>query len=153
MIPMTDAAARRRRWISYAACVWAVLFAAPHTWWALGIPAGFPGGAANHHLMMTSTWRYVYDVIVVILSAVAVLITLTLLRPPRQVVGRWISHTAAWIASGMLTLRGVAGMVHDGAADPVWWPTFLLGGILLGSVAWLARADKSFPFRQPEQMR
>ena len=129
-----------RRWISYAACVWAVLFAAPHTWWALGISAGFPGGAANHHLLMTSAGRYIFDVIVVILSAVAVLITLTLLRPPRLVVRRWLPHTSAWIASGMLTLRGVAGLLIDGASDLIWWPTFLLGGILLGSVAWLARA-------------
>lgn len=140
---MTDAAARHRRWISYAACVWAILFAAPHTWWALGIPAGFPGGEANHRLMMTSAWRYIYDVIVIILSALAVLITLTLLRPPHQVVRRWVPHTAAWIASGMLTLRGVAGLVVDRASDLIWWPTFLLGGILLGSVAWLARVPES----------
>src|SRR5687768_13086224 len=63
--------ARHQRWISYAACVWAVLFAAPHIWWALGIPAGFPGGPAGHQLMMTSAWRYIYDVIVIILSALA----------------------------------------------------------------------------------
>jgi hypothetical protein len=43
----------------------------------------------------------------------------------------------------MLTLRGVAGLVVDGASDLVWWPTFLIGGILFGSVAWLARATKT----------
>jgi len=139
---MTDAAMRHRRWISYAACAWAILFAAPHTWWALGIPAGFPGGEAGHRLMMTSAWRYIYDVIVIIMSALAVLIALTLLQPPHQIVRRWVPYTAAWIACGMLTLRGVAGMVVDGASDPVWWPTFLVGGILLGMVAWLARTPK-----------
>jgi hypothetical protein len=131
-----------RRWISYAACGWAVLFAAPHAWWALGLPYGFPGGEASHTLMMNSPWRYLFDVIVVILSVLAVLITLTLLRPPEQVVRRRIPFAGAWIASGMLTLRGVAGMVVDGASDPVWWPTFLLGGVLLGGVAWLARVPK-----------
>lgn len=131
-----------QRWISYAACVWAILFAAPHVWWALGIPTGFPGGPAGHRLMMGSAWRYIYDVIVIILSLLAVLITLTLLRPPHLVVRRWVPHAAAWIACGMLTLRGVAGLVVDGASDPVWWPTFLLGGILLGAVAWLARAPR-----------
>lgn len=50
---------------------------------------------------------------------------------------------AAWIACGMLTLRGVAGLVVDGASDPVRWPTFLIGGVLFGSVAWLARATKA----------
>ncbi len=133
------ASANYRRWISYAACGWAVLFAAPHLWWALGIPTGFPGGPAGHQLMMSSAWRYIYDVIVVILSVLAVLITLALLRPPHLVTRRWVPHTAAWIACGMLTLRGVAGMLVDGASDPVWWPTFLLGGILLGAVAWMAR--------------
>jgi hypothetical protein len=63
-----------RRWISYSASAWAVLFAAPHTWWALGISAGFPGGEANHQLMMTSAWRYVFDVVVILLSVTAVLV-------------------------------------------------------------------------------
>jgi len=139
---MTALAATRRRWISYAACVWAVLFAAPHAWWALGIPFGFPGGEANHQLMMSSAWRYIYDVIVVVLSVVAILISLTLLKPPHEVVRRWVPHTAAWIACGMLTLRGVAGMIVDGTSDPIWWPTFLVGGILLGAVAWSARIPK-----------
>ena len=85
---MTALAATRRRWISYAACAWAVLFAAPHAWWALGIPYGFPGGEANHQLMMSSAWRYIYDVIVVVLSVVAILISLTLLKPPHEIVRR-----------------------------------------------------------------
>ena len=33
---------------------------------------------------------------------------------------------------------GVAGMIVDGASDPIWWPAFLVGGILLGGVAWMA---------------
>lgn len=144
-----EAAARHRRWISYAACLWAILFAAPHTWWALGIPLGFPGGETSYHMMFSSTWRYIYDVIVIVLSAMAVLIALTLLQPPERVVRRWIPYTAAWIACGMLTLRGVAGMVVDGASDPFWWPTFLLGGLLLGRVAWLARIPTSVTAASP----
>jgi hypothetical protein len=130
-----------RRWVTCAACAWAVLFAAPHIWWALGFPWGFPGGEANHRLMVT-TWRYIYDVIVILLSMAAFLISVTLQRPPEKVARRWVPHAAAWIACGMLTLRGVAGLVVDGASDPVWWPTFLVGGILLGAVAWLARVPK-----------
>ena len=127
------------RWISYAACVWAIAFAAPHTWWALGISAGFPGGESSYRFFMSSTWRYVFDVIVVLLCVLAVLVALTLLRPPAQIVRRWIPRTAAWIACAMLSLRGLAGMVVDGSSDPVWWPTFLAGGILFGAVAWVAR--------------
>jgi hypothetical protein len=134
--------ARYRRWLSVAACIWAVLFAAPHTWWALGIPDGFPGGEKSHRLMMSSTWRYIFDVVVIVLSILMFAITVTLLRPPGTVVRRWIPHTAAWIGSGMLLLRGLAGMVVDGARDPIWWPTFLVGGILLAGVAWSARAAR-----------
>jgi hypothetical protein len=114
-----------------------------HAWWALGIPAGFPGGEASYHRFMSSTWRYRYDVAVVALSAVGVLVVLRLLRTAGGGGRRWIPHAAAWIASGALTLRGIAGLVVDGAADPVWWPTFLAGGILFGCVAWLARAPRS----------
>jgi hypothetical protein len=142
---MNDAVPRYRRWITWASCAWAILFAAPHTWWALGNSAGFPGGEANHQLMMRSAWRYAYDVIVIALSVLAVLIALKLLRPPHQLRRRWIPYSAAWIACGMLTLRGVAGMVVDGSSDPIWWPTFLVGGILFGAVAWLARVPDSAP--------
>lgn len=139
---MPIAATPGKRWITYAASAWAALFAAPHVWWALGISAGFPGGEANHRLMMTTPWRYAYDIIVVLLSILAILIARTLQQPPNKVVHRWVSHSAAWIACGLLTLRGVAGLVVDGASDPVWWPTFLVGGILFGAVAWLARVPK-----------
>jgi hypothetical protein len=128
-----------RRLISYATCIWAAGFAAPHTWWALGYATGFPGGPANHHLMMTTGWRYAFDVVVIALSLVAVVLTLVLLRPTALVAGRAMLHAATWIGAGMLFVRGVAGLVVDGTSDPIWWPTFLLGGVLLGSVAWLAR--------------
>jgi hypothetical protein len=89
--------------------------------------------------MMTSAWRYLYDVIVILLCVIALLVSLALLRPPDTVTRRWIPQTAAWIACGMLSARGMAGLVIDGVSDPVWWPTFLVGGISFGTVAWLAR--------------
>jgi hypothetical protein len=92
--------------------------------------------------MMTSSWRYIFDVIVVVLSITTVLIVLTLQRPPDKVIRRWIPYAAAWIGSGLLTLRGLAGLVVDGASDLVWWPTFLVGGILLGAVACNARSSE-----------
>jgi hypothetical protein len=140
--------AHRFRWINYAACLWALLFAAPHVWWALGFSAGFPGGRANHHLMMT-TWRYFFDVVVILLSIIAILVALALIGIWGRTIPRWILRTMAWIASAMLTSRGVAGLVVDGASDPVWWPTFLLGGILFASVAWLARPPKQTTNLQP----
>ena len=130
---------RWKRWLAYGTWAWAILFAAPRACWALGIPAGFPGGAAHHRVMFTSIWRYTVDLIVIVICAMTVLIVLTLQRPPEQVTRRWIPYSVAWFGSGPLTLRGVAGLVVDGSSDPIWWPTFLVGGVLLGSVAWNAR--------------
>ena len=128
-----------RRWINYAACVWSALFAAPHIWWALGIPFGFPGGQKNHQILISSTWRYVFDLVVILLSALAVVVALTLTRPSINSLPRRLAYIAAWIACGMLTLRGVAGFIYDGLSDPIWNPTFFIGGVLFGAVAWSAR--------------
>lgn len=133
------ASGRLRRWISYAACGWVALFAAPHAWWALGFTAGFPGGAASYQAFMSSRWRYLYNLEVIVLGGVAVVVTLQLLRSNNEA-RRRVLRTVVWIASGALTLRGVAGLVVDRASDPIWWPTFLVGGVLFGGVAWLARA-------------
>lgn len=132
----------RPRWIHYAASAWAVLFAAPHVWWALGVPAGFPGGRANHQLMMT-TWRYNYDLVVIALCVIAVFVALAPVQPWGKKVPRRLHRAMAWVACAMLTVRGVAGLIVDGASDPVWWPTFLTGGILFGAVAWVARSPRS----------
>ena len=130
----------RVRVAGYAACLWSVRFAAPHAWWALGIPAGFPGGEASYHRFMGSAWRYWYDVAVVVLCVVAIRITFRLVRAVEPVARHRGLRGALWLASGALTLRGVAGLVVDGASDPVWWPMFLTGGILFGSVARLTAA-------------
>src|SRR4029434_6823526 len=91
----------RGRWINYAACLWALLFAAPHVWWALGFPAGFPGGLArgraNHQLMMT-TWRYYFDVAVIFLSLLAIFVALALIRTWGRIIPLWILPTMALLA-------------------------------------------------------
>jgi len=89
---------------------------------------------------MTSWWRYLYDVIVVLLSLLGAVIALALLRRSHARLHRWF-RALAWIAAGLLTLRGVAGLIVDGTDDPIWWPTFLIGGLLFGGVARLSRPD------------
>lgn len=89
--------------------------------------------------MFSSTWRYLFDILVVVLSAAAVAVSVTLLRSSARGARWWILRSAAWIGAVMLLLRGVAGMIVDGTSDLIWWPTFLVGGLLLSSVAWLAR--------------
>jgi len=124
----------RQRWVHYAAFAWALLFAAPHTWWALGFPFGFPGGPASHHLLMSSWWRYLYDLVLILLSILGAIVALAL-RAPAQTRLYRVFRLLAWTAAGLLTVRGVAGLVVDGASDPVWWPTFLVGGLLFAGVA------------------
>ena len=131
------------RWVDVAAVAWAVLFAAPHMWWALGVTAGFPGGEESYTRFMSSTWRFVSDLLVVALSLLAALVVVALARPAGRTPRRWLPQTMAWIACGMLSLRGLAGLVVDGTSDLIWWPTFLLGGVLFGVVAWRARAPRT----------
>ncbi len=143
---MTSPPDRRRAWLVAAASVWVLCFAAPHVWWALGIPAGFPGGAASYDRFMGSTWRYWYNVAVVAACALALGLLWRLRRPAvaRGPGARWARRGVA-LGSGALVLRGVAGLVVDGPRDLVWWPTFLAGGLLLGSVAWTARGAATRP--------
>ena len=124
------------RWVHYAASAWAVIFAAPHVWWALGVSAGFPGGPANHRLLMT-TWRYHYDVVVIALSVLALLVALAPIQRWGDRVPQRVIRTMAWVAGAMLTLRGVAGLIVDGFSDLVWSPLFLVGGLLFDTIAWI----------------
>jgi hypothetical protein len=123
-----------REAIHYAATAWAVLFAAPHLWWALGVPAGFPGGRAGHDLMM-ATWRFYFNAGVIGLSVLAALVALALIKPWGDAIPRGILRAMACAAACLLTLRGLAGLVADGVSDPLWWPTFLVGGLLFGAIA------------------
>ena len=88
---------------------------------------------------MTSRWRYLYDVLVILLSILGAVVALAL-RPSGRAKLRPFFSALAWIAAGLLTARGTAGLVVDGAADPIWWPTFLVGGLLFGRVAQRSRA-------------
>jgi hypothetical protein len=129
-----------RRWVCYAAASWAALFAAPHAWWALGVKAGFPGGDLGYDRFMAAGWRYWYDVAVVALSITAVVVAASLRKPSAHHAQRQrVVRVAAWLGASALLVRGLAGMLVDGRADPVWWPTFLLGGLLFAGAACLAR--------------
>jgi hypothetical protein len=135
-MPRPSPALRRA---SIAACIWSILFAAPHIWWAAGIPFGFPGGRAAHAFMFSSAWRTAYDLLVVALSALAAFIAIRLgrERPSQQSV----LTALAWAAAGILGLRGIAGLIADGFADPIWSPAFTIGGILFAWLAWRARRE------------
>ena len=126
--------------LCFAAATWATLFATPHVLWAMGIPAFFPGGAESYHRFMSSSWRYWYDVAVLGCALLGAAVALELARPAwsarrdRHWGRREVARRLAAIAAIALLLRGMAGLVVDGRADPIWWPTFLLGGILFGTL-------------------
>jgi len=132
-----------RRLITYAVCVWAVSFGAPHIWWALGIRAGFPGGDRSYELFMAATWRVIFNLTVIVLCVATIVIALMLQRPRHQLARRWIPLTIAWVGAVMLLLRGVAGMIVDGVTDPIWWPAFLVGGLLMAAMSWTAQRDSA----------
>ena len=123
-------------WAGAAAGAWTVLFAAPHVWWLLGVSAGFPGGADDHDAALDSAWFLLYDLFVLVLCAVGVLVALVTAGLLGRSVPRRLPRALAWLAAAVLTARGVAGLVADGRSDLVWWPTFLLGGVLYGLTAW-----------------
>jgi hypothetical protein len=129
-------------WLAYATCTWTAIFAAPHIWWALGSPFGFPGGEASYRIFMSATWRIVYDWVVVLLSFMGFGVALALVRSWGHAIPQRLLHTLAWLGFGVLTLRGVAGLAVDGLADPVWSPGFLVGGLLFGGLAWRAHVTK-----------
>ena len=130
--------ATTRRAVTWTACAWAVVFGAPHLWWALGVPYGFPGGQASYDFFMSSAWRVVYDWVVVVMSALAVAIALELQKPPEKVRRRRIPLGLAWFACGILLLRGIAGAIVDGRGDLVWNPLFLAGGVAMGALAFVS---------------
>lgn len=129
-------------WLGYGASGWAVVFAVPHVWWALGVPAGFPGGEASYRTFMSSRWLYLYNLTVIALSVAAVVLTLKLIHSSGESRRRRMMRSAIWLGSGALLVRGIAGLLVDGMSDPVWWPTFLVGGVLFGAVAWFTRQSE-----------
>ena len=98
-------------------------------------------------MVMASGWRVVYFWVVNVCCVLGVLVPLSLLKSPDGQARRWIPRTLAWCAAVLLTLRGVAGFIFDRSlAGYGWDATFLVGGILFASVAWLARkAPQSAP--------
>jgi hypothetical protein len=92
---------------------------------------------------MMTTWRYYFDVAVILLCALAVCVALAPIQQSGALIPRRLLRVMAYTASAMLGLRALAGMIVDGASDPIWWPTFLAGGILFGGVAFTHPNEKT----------
>ncbi|MBA2277702.1 MAG: DUF3995 domain-containing protein [Chloroflexia bacterium] len=141
-------------WAAYAAAAWALIFAAPHFWWALGVSWAFPGDAEVFERAFDRTWWLVYDLVVGLLCLVGAGVVLALVQPwGRALPTRFarLVRPAAWSGSVLLLLRGALGVASmlwsllSGASDEfhpwsyVIEPWFLVGGILFGLAACFSR--------------
>jgi hypothetical protein len=80
---------------------------------------------------------------VILLCVLAVGVALAPVQKWGALIPRRLLRVMAYTASAMLGLRGLAGMIVDGLSDLVWWPTFLLGGILFGAIAYMHSKEKT----------
>jgi len=142
-------------WAGYAACVWALVFAAITFYWAAGGTAGGDtiGPAitnmARDPAFIAALWG------IGALKLLGGLLALALVRPWGRVLPRWMLLTAAWGGGILMVLYGGASWVQEGlmvsgviripaGLGPtaarwhvlLWDPWWLLGGILFIIAAW-----------------
>lgn len=146
------------RWAGYAACAWAVAFAAISFYWAAGGTIGVNTNApaiTTHVLARDPSWIAIMWGAGV-LKVIAGLLALALVRPWGRAIPHWLLLTAAWGAVAImgvyeggasliqhaLMVAGVIGTPEGlGATSARWhlllWdPWWLIGGILFGIAAW-----------------
>ncbi|MGH2542164.1 MAG: DUF3995 domain-containing protein [Ardenticatenaceae bacterium] len=148
---------RSLAWAAYAACGWTLGYTALKLYWAVGGTAlrstiGFPDEVWQEpSFIAIGLWG------TVALGLFGAAVALALARPWGARTIRWLLLTAAWGASALLLLRGVAGIVQgilaltgaltipeSVARSVIYWdflfysPYFLVWGILWAAAAWWA---------------
>ncbi len=137
---------------AYAACAWAVVFAAASFYWAAGGTVGADTvGSVITRLPGIVALLWVTGA----LKVIGALLALALVRPWGRVLPRWLLLTLSWAGGVGLTAYGaiplvvnglmVAGVLHvPGPVDWtlirwhvfLWDPWWLLGGLLFVAAAW-----------------
>lgn len=119
----------------YTACVWALIFAAAHIYWAIGGTVGLQGHGMTGLL-------FLINLVAIPLCFIAAIVAVALTESWDQTIPHWMWLTAAWGASTLLVLRGIVGIVqglfsqnHVPLLLMAYDSWFLLGGILFSSVA------------------
>ena len=136
------------RWAGYAACAWALAFAAVHLYWGLGGTAGLPPGLS----LVDNTPLFVIDLVAIPLCLAAAALALALVRPWGRRFPRWLLLSAAWGTSALFVVHAVPTAIdaatlalgrrtRDLTAEDrfslfLYEPWFLLGGVLFGAAAW-----------------
>ncbi len=142
-------------WAGYAACTWAIVFAAVSFYWAVGGTVGVNTNApaiTKHVLARDPAWVAIMWCTGV-LKIIAALVALALVQPWGRALPRWLVLIAAWSAVVIMGVyEGAASLIQHalmvagiistpaglGATSARWhlllWdPWWLVGGILLAS--------------------
>ncbi|MEV5568432.1 DUF3995 domain-containing protein [Spirillospora sp. NPDC052269] len=95
---------------AYMAFAWVMVFIAWHVVWAFtGLPSPDP---SDHH----GTARIVatvFEIVVLIMTAVGVAVPLALVQEWGRRIPRWMLVTALWIGFALLIVRGVSGVADS----------------------------------------
>jgi len=146
--------ARWAAWAAYAACGWALLFAALSFFWAAG------GRTGLHPLELEvapgdSVW-IIINLGAGMLKTVIGLLALALVQPWGRIFPHKLLRASAWVLGVGMSLYGGLGLVSDVLhltgviRNPenwkwffwylvLWDPWWVLGGALYVTTAWLAR--------------
>jgi hypothetical protein len=147
---MSDAQPRRGVWVSYAAALWASIFAGFHIVWALGwyLFLNAPGA----RVAFATPWKWWFDVAVAALCVVAVPVVLAPVMSWGQRMPLRPIYTLACVGSALLVLRSVASLVQAGylvasgrfrfAVIGGWEPWFYLGAVLFCVSTWQSRPGR-----------
>lgn len=144
-------------WAAYAACAWAVVFAAASFYWAAGGTAGsgtvakmYTASAVAHDAGLAAQ-LWIAGVLKLLIGVLA----LALVQRWGRRFPRWMPLAAGWAAGVLLSLYGVADLIDHalmaiGAINTpaslgasavrwhllLWDPWWLLGGILFVVAVW-----------------
>lgn len=154
-IAPTSSTVRRRwaRYAAYAACGWALLFAALSFFWAAG------GRTGLHPLeleVVPGDPVWIINLVAGMFKIVIGLLALALVQPWGRIVPHKLLRASAWVPGVGMVLYGGLGLISDVLhvtgiiSDPasakwffwylvLWDPWWLLGGVLYLTAAWFAR--------------
>ncbi|HMF89226.1 MAG TPA: DUF3995 domain-containing protein [Candidatus Angelobacter sp.] len=99
----------QRLWPAYAAASWSLVFGVFHAIWAMGFYIGLDAEAAK---AFQTTWKLVFDVVIVGVCVLGVLLALAFVQPwGRRLPQRGVNFVG-WCAVGLLLLRSVGSVVQ-----------------------------------------
>ena len=146
----------RTTWAAYAACGWALIFALPSFYWAVGGTVGMSTIARDPDAISLLNEPFVVFG-TGLLKVLSGMLALALVQPWERRFGHWLRR-ATWAAGGFLVVYGAALQIQHGlmlarlvdTPDALgttaarwhfwlWDPWWLLGGVLFLLAAWSAR--------------